>query len=456
MKKVLLTALAALTIGTAAFAQKFNNSNDPRHQAIGDITNPFNHKSLNKGGDMISDWYSIFDMIDKSPVGPNLKTYVNFLVHDSLNKYVESDGTIRYGGWNSAGQILDPKDDVIQLTDLPQNQLSRFNSYKCDSIAFRYLYVRNVDSIPNGLGGKKNVVDTLYIAYFAGAQIHKNQFTSSGDKLALVDWSLASRLPANYITMQTILLDKGANGQCDTTRVLNNTGGFENSWTIKTAQFPAPAGMAVTASGNGSTVNNLTGFTFTFKSGIPTIVGTDTAVIIYGKDPATAPSNMRRNNYFGCRFASNEGATGWDNKTYYNTSLIALKSTSYATQNGWTGYVSGNAFTADIFMETFFHLTVTGSIGAGVEEANNVSISKVYPNPAKNIANVAFGVNTNSNVKIEVMNLVGQSVKSIDFGKVNAGTYEFPIEVSNLKAGIYMVSVTAGNSTQTQKLVIAE
>ncbi len=455
MKKVLLTALAALTIGTAAFAQKIDNSNDRRHQSFGDLTNPFSHKSLNKGGDMISDWYSNMDFATKSPVGPNLKTYVSFLVHDSLNKYVADDGKITYGWWSSVGQILDPKDDVIQLTDLPQNQLSRFNSYKCDSIAFRYLYVRNVDSIPNGSGGKMKVVDTLFLAYFAGAQIRKLQITSNGDKLGMVDWDLVKRLPKNYVSMQTILLASGDNGECDTTRALN-IAGFENSWTHKIAQFPAPAGMAITASGNGSTVNNLTGFTFTFKSGVPAIVGTDTAIFIYSKDPLTLPATARRTNYFGCRFASNEGTAPWDNKTFFNTSLVGIRSVAYATVNSWSGYISGNAFVNDIFMDTYMHLTVTGSIGAGVEEANNVSINRIYPNPASSMASVAFGVKNNSTVKINVYNLIGQSVKSMDFGKVNAGTYEFPIEVSSLKPGVYMVSVTAGTSTQTQKLVVSE
>jgi hypothetical protein len=381
------------------------------------------------------------------------------MTHDSLNKFVEDDGTIRYGGWQSVGQIFDPKDDLIQLTTTPENQMSRFNSYKCDTVAFQYLYVRNVDSIADGLGGKTNVVDTLFIAYFAGAQIRRLSFTSTQDRLGMVNWNYANRLPANFVKMDTFLLASGANGFCDTTRVSNNNGGFENGWFSKIAQFPAPAGMAITAAANGSTINNLVGFTYTFKSGIPAVIGTDTAVMVYQKNPLTAPADMRRTNYFGCSFKQNSGAIGWDNKTFYNTSLIAPKNTSYVDDgqpNSWKGYVSGNAYTQDNFIESFFHLTLTGSILASVNESDNISISSIFPNPSTGLVKATFETKTSADVKVEVYNLIGQNVKTMNFGKTAAGIYELPLNLSGLNAGVYLISITAGNSTSTQKLVIAE
>ncbi len=459
MKKLLLTALAALTIGSAAMAQKIDNSKDRRFQSVGEARNPFHTKSLGKGGTMVSDWFSIMDMIDQSNVGTSLTPFVNFMVHDSLAKNVEDDGTIRYGAWQSVGQVIDPKDDLINLTTSPQNQLSRFNSYKCDSIAFQYLYVRNVDSISDGMGGKTRVVDTLFVAYFAGSQIKKLSFTSSGDKLAIVDWDYTKRLPANYVTIEKILLDRGDNGIFDTTRCNSSNGGFENGWVTKIGQIPAPAGMQITANTNGSTTNNLVAMSYTFKSGVPTIVGQDTAVMIYSLNPMTAPTNMRRTNYFGCRFQQNAGATGWANQSFFNTSLFALKSTSYkddGNANSWKGYVSGNAFTNDLFLESWFHLTVTGSIGAGINENDKVSISSIYPNPSRGFVKANFETKTTADVKVEVLNLIGQTVKTINFGNTAAGSYELPMDLTSLNPGVYMISITAGNSTTTQKLVIAE
>ncbi|MDZ4666802.1 MAG: T9SS type A sorting domain-containing protein [bacterium] len=462
MKKVLLTALAALTFGLAAMAQKIDNSQDPRFRSMDQTIKPFNQKSLNKTKGFVSDWYSIMDMIDKSNVGTSLTGFVNFLTHDSLNKFIEDDGTIRYGGWQSVGQIIDPKDDLILNTDKLLNQLSRFNSYKCDSIAFQYLYGRNVDSISDGMGGMAPVTDTVFIAYFAAGQINKLEFNVSKDKLATVSWDYAKRLPANLVKMDTILLSTGANGMLDTTRVSNNDGGFENGWFSKIASFPAPAGMKVVANPNGSTTANLVGFSYTFKSGIPAVIGTDTAVMVYQKDPTTAPAGMRRTNYFGCRFTQNSGAIGWENKTFWNTSLFALKSTSYKDDgqpNSWKGYIAGNAFTQDLFLESWFHLTTDTSgtkPGVGFNEVGNVKISSIFPNPASTSVKVGMELFTTSDVTVSIVNLMGQEVSSLSFPNTAKGVIEIPVSLNNLTAGVYVINVTAGNSTSSQKLVVAE
>ncbi len=456
MKKIFLITLAFLILKPVVVAQKIDNSHDSRFQAQGNFTNPFLHKSFKKGGAIISDWYSVLDLADKSSVGANLTLYVTFLLHDSLSKQILSDGSIRYSAFTSAGHILDPKDDLLQLTDKPQNQLSKFNSYTFDSLAFTYVYVRNVDSISNGLGGKSKVVDTLFIAYYAGDQISKKGSLKTGEVFAGVGFDQDKRLPANYTYLQTVLLSSYKNAFIDSTSVFNYSTGYENSWNMKVAKLAVPPGIGIQANSNGSTENNLVGFTLTFKSGIRTVIDEDTVVYIYSKDPSTAPGNMRRTNYFGCRTAYNKGATGWDNRKFYNTSLLVMSSSAYGTINGWAGYIPGVAFIQDIFLESLFHLKVTGTIGTGIEGANPISIQKIYPNPAKTSAVVSFDLTQNSPMSIEVHDLLGQTLQSVDLGMVNPGKYEFPMDLSSYKTGIYLIHLRAGNYFQTQKLMIGE
>ncbi|MFY8021932.1 MAG: T9SS type A sorting domain-containing protein [Bacteroidia bacterium] len=455
MKKLLLSALAVVALGTAAFAQKIDNSGEKRHAAIKDINNPFTRKNLGKGGTMVSDWYDVMDIIGKSNVGANLQGYVDFLVSDSLSKFVEDDGTIRYGGTTSVGQVLDATDDLIQLTDKPENQLSRFVSYKVDSILFRYLYVRNVDKVDDGMGGQRDVVDTVFITYWKGSQLRRANFTD-GTRYAMPvnGWDFGKRMPANYFDIDTILLSSGANGNMDTTRANNSNGGFENGWTSKYFQAAAPSGFEINS--NGSTSDVLVAYAWTFKSGVPAIIGSDTTVFVYQKDPATAPAGMKRNNYCGYGLFLNEGNTGWENTKAYNTALMALKTSSYATVNGWNGYIAGQAFNNERFVETYFHLTVTGSIGAGIEDAKNVEISGLYPNPANNSTAVRFALKNTSNVTISISNILGQEVATMDLGKVTAAKYDYNVDLSTLTPGMYTVSVKAGNSVQTQKLMVTE
>ncbi|MCA0426711.1 MAG: T9SS type A sorting domain-containing protein [Bacteroidetes bacterium] len=458
MRKLLLSALALVALGSGAMAQqKIDNSSEARHRAIKDKTNPFNRKPLGKGGEMVSDWYDVMDIISKSNVGANLQGYVDFLTDDSLNKFVEDDGTIRYGGTTSVGQILDPADDLIELTDKPQNKLTRFVSYKVDSILFRYLYVRNVDSIDDGMGGKAAVVDTVYIHYWKGNQLRRSQFTD-GTRYAMPvnGWNRNRRMPANFFAEEKYLLSSGANGVFDTTRANNNNGGFENAWTSKYTSFPAPAGMQIDANPNGSTADLLTGFTWTFKSGVPAVIGTDTAVMVYQQDPSTLPAGTRRNNYFGYGLFLNEGTTGWENTKSYNTAIMALKASSYAVVNGWDGFIAGQAFTNERFVETYFHLSVIGNIGASVADVENVEMSGLFPNPARNITNVRFTLKNSSDAVVTVHNILGQEVESHNLGKVASGKYDYSLNLSNLKPGMYTVSVKAGNSVQTEKLMVTE
>jgi len=464
MKKVLLTALAALSIGSAAMAQKIDGSGEFQYHAEGVKINPFRtNKPMKKGGEPVSAWFDIIDMMEQSTAGGGLKRYVDFLTHDSLNKFVEDDGTIRYGSTISVGHIFDPKDDLIQNTQNPENQLSRFNSYKLDSVAFSYLYVRNVDSVGDGMGGKMPVVDTLFVAYWRGAQIGNRAF-QDGTRYSLPNaqtnhWNFATRMPAGYIDMDTFLLSSGANGMFDTTRVSNNNSGFENGWFSKVSSIKAPEGISVTANANGTNFNILTGFTFTFKSGVPAVIGTDTAVFCYQLNPANAPAGMRRSNYFGYGLYLNEGAIGWENTKFNNTPLLGSKTSSYATVNGWNGYIAGQAFTNERFVTSYFHITVdtsNGKPGVGLNDMETVKINSVFPNPATAKVNVNMNLINAADVTVSLTNLMGQEVSTLTFPNTPAGAFELPMNTSNVNAGVYMINIKAGNYTASQKLVITK
>jgi hypothetical protein len=464
MKKVLLTAFAALTFGSAAMAQKINNSGEFKYHAEGVSVNPFkSEKTSKKGGEPVSAWYDIIALMEKSTAGGGLRRYVDFLTHDSLNKFVDDDGSVRYGSTVSVGHVFDPKDDLIQNSDNPENQLSRFNSYKLDSVAFSYLYVRNVNTVSDGMGGSVPVVDTLIVAYWRGTQIRQAAF-QDGTRYATPNsqgahWNYATRMPINYFAADTFLLSSGANGIFDTTRVSNNDGGFENGWFSKVSAIKAPEGISVNANASGTNVNTLTSFTFTFKSGVPAVIGTDTAVFCYQQNPATAPAGMRRSNYFGYGLYLNEGAIGWENTKFHNTPLMTLKSFAYAVNNGWNGYVAGQAFTNERFVASYFHITVdtsNGKPGVGLNDMENVKINSVYPNPATSTVNVNLALTQSADVTVSLTNLMGQEVTSLSFPNTQAGAFELPINTSNVKAGVYMINIKTGNYTASQKLVITE
>lgn len=460
MKKVLLSVFAIAALMSATVAQKVTFQNHPGFKDMG-LSNPDRlKKNTSNKGEFISDWYDWSSMYNNSNVGSSLQTYVGFINNDSLFKFNRADGTIDYNFWFGGGGIIDPKDDLLQLTDKPQNQLSRFNSYRLDSIAFSYLYVRNVDSVDDGMGNMMPVVDSLKVYYYKGTKIRRLTFQTSGNRLALPvqDWDKTKRLPGptSYNTMQSYALSSGVNEALDTTRVSNNNGGFENGWFSKIVAFAAPAGIEIIASPNGSTADNLVGFSYHFESGVPAVKNGDTAVYAHQFDPNTFTG--RRANYFGYRYASVQtGGPDWDNKNYNNTSLFFPRWAAYKPSNSWDGFVSGNAFVNDLFQETYYHLTVIGNIAAGLSDGEgNVKLGGLYPNPTNNTTTVRFGIKNAANTSIELVNVVGQTVKTINFGKVEAGNHEYALSVDGLKTGVYFVKVISGNSVKTERLVVAE
>lgn len=95
------------------------------------------------------------------------------------------------------------------------------------------------------------------------------------------------------------------------------------------------------------------------------------------------------------------------------------------------------------------------NIAASLQEtAANATINSVYPNPAKDYANIKINLTETTNVKIEVFNTVGQLVSVEQNGLMEAGENNFLIKTADLATGIYTINVTTANGTTTTKLSV--
>jgi hypothetical protein len=95
-----------------------------------------------------------------------------------------------------------------------------------------------------------------------------------------------------------------------------------------------------------------------------------------------------------------------------------------------------------------------GSCGSSVgfneiSAANSVKF-EVYPNPASNSFNLVLGT-INSNMKVEVINALGQVVVT----RTNL-VENNEIDIQSLAKGVYFVKVTSGNESNTSKLIISK
>ncbi len=81
--------------------------------------------------------------------------------------------------------------------------------------------------------------------------------------------------------------------------------------------------------------------------------------------------------------------------------------------------------------------------------AENVIGSSVFPNPANNNFNVSIPASFNGT--IEVSDINGKSIKSLNVNSMNGETIN--IDISNFAAGIYTVTTASANTIETIKLV---
>ena len=115
-------------------------------------------------------------------------------------------------------------------------------------------------------------------------------------------------------------------------------------------------------------------------------------------------------------------------------------------------YRSGES--EDLFIGADITIPAPNSVSEGL--VSNFSIHNVYPNPAAAATNVAFSLVEPANVSITLTSITGQQVKQVNYGTRNAGNDLIQVPVSELASGIYFMTMQAGNSTVTRKLVITK
>ena len=100
-----------------------------------------------------------------------------------------------------------------------------------------------------------------------------------------------------------------------------------------------------------------------------------------------------------------------------------------------------------------FARPTTTFVGIPENNANSANNSSIFPNPAKNNATVAVNLVNSSKVQVEVLNTVGQVVKTIQ-SQGQTGSNAINVDLNGLSSGIYFVNIKVDNAVSTKKLVI--
>ena len=106
------------------------------------------------------------------------------------------------------------------------------------------------------------------------------------------------------------------------------------------------------------------------------------------------------------------------------------------------------------------HPSMVGNVT--VEEPNSVpeypvtatspELSQNYPNPFNSSTSIEFALPSAADVKLTVLNVLGQTVADVYQGNLNAGVHRMTFDASSLTNGLYYYRLQTAEATITRKM----
>jgi beta-glucanase (GH16 family) len=88
-----------------------------------------------------------------------------------------------------------------------------------------------------------------------------------------------------------------------------------------------------------------------------------------------------------------------------------------------------------------------------LEGGSSINSLAIYPNPSRDIFNVSFTSDTKQNLKVRIMNVIGEELLSDDLEQF-IGEYTKQIDLSNNAKGIYFLEIKLNDNLIVNKLVL--
>lgn len=126
--------------------------------------------------------------------------------------------------------------------------------------------------------------------------------------------------------------------------------------------------------------------------------------------------------------------------------------------SGTNVFVNWQDFRNSINGEIYFKRNPTGNpIGIqniSSEIPDKFSLEQNYPNPFNPATIIRFNVPKQDFVILKVFDFLGKEVKSIVNETLHPGTYQVNFNAEDLPSGVYLYRLTAGNFSETKKLIL--
>jgi len=176
------------------------------------------------------------------------------------------------------------------------------------------------------------------------------------------------------------------------------------------------------------------------------------------------------NNLFACSYAQDNptapsawyayyNGSSWTSNPYVVSNMTV--DTLYGTPRaGYTANSGDNCLTVWSGWNGFdVYNSILCGTTLGVNNNNNeipksFALQQNYPNPFNPSTIIRFSLPGNEYVKVVVYDITGKQVSEIINQQLQAGSYSYNFDASNLSSGVYFYKITAGSFTDTKKMVL--
>jgi hypothetical protein len=106
---------------------------------------------------------------------------------------------------------------------------------------------------------------------------------------------------------------------------------------------------------------------------------------------------------------------------------------------------------------TILHTTNGGITSIGGEFDRSPSeyfLSQNFPNPFNSTTAIGFRIENKSNVKITILNAIGEEVAVVLNEEREPGFHQVEFNAANLPSGVYFYQLRAGGFVETKKMLL--
>lgn len=143
-----------------------------------------------------------------------------------------------------------------------------------------------------------------------------------------------------------------------------------------------------------------------------------------------------------------------------NSAVVQTEIAQLASENPvaeWTLLPQVSTSSPD---EVRFYLTVVAgspvNIGENTDTPMGIALEQNYPNPFNPVTNIRFSLNEGADVRLEVFNLMGQRVATLQDGFKQAGSHTVAFDAVNLSSGVYIYRLQAAGQVLTRKMTLVK